>query len=384
MKFLPLTFRNLLRRPVRTILVFLATTVAFLLFGILMILRVAFTMGVEVAGADRLMMLNKMGFIQPIPVSYVEKIRAVPGVKLVTHASWFGGIYQDPSTNVFEFAVEPETYMAMYPEFKLPPEQMKAWQADKQGFIAGRDLANRFGWKIGDKIPIQGTFNRPKGGDGKTWEFNLVGIYDGEPETDKTQFLFRWDYLDEARTLPQGNVGWVLIKVDDANRAGELSKSIDRLFENSSFETKTETEGAMAQSFANQVGNIGAIVTAISAVVLLMVLLIAASQMSLAVRERTNEIGALKAIGFGDTQVLVLILIESTALSLAAGSVGLGIAWLLGQGGDPTGGFMPIWVLKTGDMAIGFVLAAAVGLIAGALPALGASRLPISVALRRA
>ena len=384
MKFLPLTFRNLLRRPVRTILVFPATTVAFLLFGILMILRVAFTMGVEVAGADRLMMLNKMGFIQPIPVSYVEKIRAVPGVKLVTHASWFGGIYQDPSTNVFEFAVESETYMAMYPEFKLPPEQMKAWQADKQGFIAGRDLADRFGWKIGDKIPIQGTFNRPKGGDGKTWEFNLVGIYDGEPETDKTQFLFRWDYLDEARTLPQGNVGWVLIKVDDANRAGELSKSIDRLFENSSFETKTETEGAMAQSFANQVGNIGAIVTAISAVVLLMVLLIAASQMSLAVRERTNEIGALKAIGFGDTQVLVLILIESTALSLAAGSVGLGIAWLLGQGGDPTGGFMPIWVLKTGDMAIGFVLAAAVGLIAGALPALGASRLPISVALRRA
>lgn len=384
MKFLPLTFRNLLRRPVRTVLVFLATTVAFLLFGILMILRVAFTMGVEVAGADRLMMLNKMGFIQPIPVSYVDKIRAVPGVKLVTHASWFGGIYQDPSTNVFEFAVDPETYMAMYPEFKLPPEQMKAWLADKQGFIAGRDLANRFGWKIGDKIPIKGTFNRPKGGDGVTWEFNLVGIYDGEKETDKTQFLFRWDYLDEARTLPQGNVGWVLIKVDDPNRAGELSKSIDRLFENSSFETKTETEGAMAQSFANQVGNIGAIVTAISAVVLLMVLLIAASQMSLAVRERTNEIGALKAIGFGDTQVLLLILIESTALSLAAGSVGLGIAWLLGQGGDPTGGFMPIWVLKTGDMAIGFVLAAAVGLIAGALPAIGASRLPIAVALRRA
>ena len=132
MKFLPLTFRNLLRRPVRTILVFLATTVAFLLFGILMILRVAFTMGVEVAGADRLMMLNKMGFIQPIPISYIEKIRAVPGVELVTHASWFGGIYQDPSTNVFQFAVEPETYMAMYPEFKLPPDQMKAWLSDKQ------------------------------------------------------------------------------------------------------------------------------------------------------------------------------------------------------------------------------------------------------------
>jgi len=384
MKFLPLTLRNLFRRPVRTILVFLATTLAFLLFGILMILRVAFTMGVSVAGADRLMMLNKMGFIQPIPVSYIEKIRAVPGVKLVTHASWMGGIYQDPSTNVFQFAVDPETYMALYPEFKLPPEQMKAWLADRQGFIAGRDLANRMGWKIGDKIPIMGTFNRPKFGDGKTWTFNLVGIYDGEKETDKTQFLFRWDYLDESRTIQQGFVGWVLMKVDDPSHAVELAHKIDALFENSSFETKTDTEAAMAQSFANQVGNIGAIVTGISAVVLFMVLLIAASQMSLAVRERTNEIGALKAIGFGDRQVLVLILVESMMLSLVAGAVGLGLAWLISLGGDPTPGYMPIWILKPQDIAIGFALAAAVGLIAGALPAIAASRLPISVALRRA
>jgi len=273
--------------------------------------------------------------------------------------------------------------MAMYPEFKLPPDQMKAWLSDKQGFIAGRDLAKRFGWKIGDKIPIKATFNRPKNGTG-AWEFNLVGIYDGEKETDKTQFLFRWDYLDENRTLAPGNVGWVLIRVEEASRAGELSKTIDRLFENSSYETKTETEGAMAQSFANQVGNIGAIVTAISAVVLIMVLLIAASQMSLAVRERTNEIGALKAIGFGDTQVLVLILVESVALSLLAGGVGLGIAWLLSLSGDPTGGFLPIWVLKPQDIALGFGLAALVGIIAGALPAIGASRLPIAVALRRA
>jgi putative ABC transport system permease protein len=383
MKFLPLTFRNLMRRPIRTILVFLATTVAFLLFGILMILKVAFSMGVEMAGADRLMMLNKMGFIQPIPISYIEKIRAVPGVKLVTHASWMGGIYQDPNNNVFQFAVEPDTYMAMYPEFKLPPEQMKAWLRDKQGFIAGKDLADRFGWKIGQKIPIQGTFNRPKSGDGVTWEFNLVGIYDGEPEIDKTQFLFRWDYLDENRTLGPGFVGWVLIKVDDPARAGEIAKRVDGMFENSSNETKTDTEGAMAQSFANQVGNIGAIVTGISAVVLFMVLLIAASQMSLAVRERTNEIGALKAIGFGDTQVLVLILVESMALSLTAGAVGLGIAWLLTLGGDPTGGFMPIWVLQPHYIALGFGLAALVGLVAGAIPAIGASRLPIAVALRR-
>ena len=383
MKFLPLTFRNLMRRPVRTILVFLATTIAFLLFGILMILKTAFGMGVEIAGADRLMMINKMGFIQPIPVSYVEKIRAVPNVKLVTHASWMGGIYQTETNNVFQFAVDPETYMAMYPEFKLPPDQMKAWLADRQGFIAGKDLADRFGWKIGQKIPIRGTFNRPKFGDGVTWEFNLAGIYDGEPGVDKTQFLFRWDYLDESRTFAQGNVGWVMIKVDDAARAGETARTLDKLFENSSNETKTDTEGAMAQSFANQVGNIGAMVTGISAVVLIMVLLIAASQMSLAVRERTNEIGALKAIGFGDTQVLVLILVESMTLSLLAGGLGLGLAWMLSLGGDPTGGFMPIWMLRPEYIVLGFGLAALVGLIAGALPAIGAGRLPISVALRR-
>ena len=383
MKFLPLTFRNLMRRPIRTILVFLATTVAFLLFGILMILKTAFGMGVEIAGADRLMMLNKMGFIQPIPVTYLDKIRTVPGIKLVTHQSWMGGIYQKESNNVFQFAVEPEGYMAMYPEFKLPPDQMKAWLADRQGFIAGKDLADRFGWKIGEKIPIQGTFNRPRGGDGKTWYFNLVGIYDGEKGIDKTQFLFRWDYLDENRTFARGNVGWVMIKVDDPARAGETAKAVDRLFENSSNETKTDTEGAMAQSFANQVGNIGAIVTGISAVVLIMVLLIAASQMSLAVRERTNELGALKAIGFNDTQVLVLILVESMALSLLAGCLGLGLAYLLTLGGDPTGGFMPIWILRPEYIAVGIGLAAVVGLIAGALPAVGASRLPISVALRR-
>jgi putative ABC transport system permease protein len=224
MRFLPLTFRNLMRRPVRTVLVFLATTIAFLLFGILMILKTAFGMGVEIAGADRLMMINKMGFIQPIPVSYVEKIRAVPNVKLVTHASWMGGIYQTETNNVFQFAVDPETYMAMYPEFKLPPDQMKAWLADRQGFIAGKDLADRFGWKLGQKIPIRGTFNRPKFGDGVTWEFNLAGIYDGAPGVDKTQFLFRWDYLDESRTFAQGNVGWVMIKVDDAPRAGDTAR----------------------------------------------------------------------------------------------------------------------------------------------------------------
>ena len=383
MKFLPLILRNMMRRPVRTILMFAATIVSFLLFGILMILRVSFTMGVDIAGVDRLMMTNKMSIIQPLPVSYLEKIRKVPGVTLVTHASWFGGIYQDPSTNVFEFAVEPTTYMAMYPEFELPADQMQAWLADKQGFIAGKALADRFGWKIGDKIPIQGTFNRPKGGDGKTWEFNLVGIYDGKDDVDKTQFLFRYDYLDENRTLGTGITGWYLIKVEDPSKSAEIAKTIDTMFENSAFESKTATEKAVAQGFANQVGNIGAIVRYISAVVLFIVLLIAASQMSLAVKERTNEIGALKAMGFTDGKVLTLVLVESMSIALLAGGIGLFFAWLISLGGDPTGGLLPIFTFKPQDIVLGVTLAALVGLLAGALPAVGAMRLTISDALRR-
>src|SRR5207344_1388736 len=176
MKFLPLTLRNLMRRPVRTILTFGAIAVSFLLFGVLMILRVAFTLGVEVAGVDRLMMTNKMSIIQPLPISYLDRIKTVEGVSLVTHQSWFGGIYQDPKNNVFEFSVDPATWTQMYPEFKVPPEQFKTWLTERQGAVVGKDLAARFGWKIGDTIPIKGTFNRPKGGDGVTWQFQLVGI----------------------------------------------------------------------------------------------------------------------------------------------------------------------------------------------------------------
>jgi putative ABC transport system permease protein len=382
MKFLPLIFKNLRRRPVRTSLTFLAAMVSFLLFGVLMILRFAFTFGAEIAGADRLMMMNKMSMIQPLPLSYADKIRAVPGVSLVTYSSWFGGIYQDPSTNVFQFAVEPESYLAMYPEFKLPPEQMKAWLADRQGCIVGSALANRLGFKIGQKIPIMATFNRPKSG-GDTWEFNLVGIYDGADDVDKTQFLFRHDYLTENRIGGQGVTGWYMIRVADPANAENVARTVDAQFENSPFETKTQTEGMMVQGWANQVGNIGFIVSSIAAVVLFIILLIAASQMSLAVRERTNEIGALKAIGFSDGLILMMVLGESLLIALLAGGTGLALAWMIGQAGDPTRGYMPIWTLRPFDVGIGFALAALVGLLAGAMPAIAAMRLRISDALRR-
>jgi putative ABC transport system permease protein len=383
MKFLPLVWRNLLRRKTRTTLTFLAVLVSFLLFGVLTIVRVAFTGGVEMAGVDRLMTIHKVAIIQPLPIAYLERIRSVPGVVVVSHASWFGGIYQDPKNNVFEFAVEPVSYMKMYPEYTLPPEQMQAWLADRQGAVVGKDLAARFDWKLGDKIPIKGTFNRPKGGDGVTWEFNLVGIYDGEPSVDKTQFLFRHDYLDENRRGGEGMTGWYILKIDDPSKAPEIASRIDAMFANSSYETKTTTEKAIAQSFANQVGNIGFMMTSILTLVLFIILLIAASQMALAVRERTNELAALKAMGFSDRLVLVLVLAESLSITVLAGAVGLFFAWLIAKGGDPTGGLLPVFMLPPRQIAIGLALAATLGLLAGAMPAIGAMRLRITDALRR-
>ena len=210
MKFLPLIWKSLWRRKVRTTFTLLSIFIAFLLFGLLMTIRAAFSLGVDIAGLDRLILIHKISLVMPLPESYKARLQNVPGVEIATHNSWFGGVYQDPKNFIAQIAVEPEEFMAVYKEYKLPPEQMKAWLADRQGAIAGRDVAERFGWKVGDRIPIQATIWQPKGG-GTTWEFNLVGIYDGDQGVDKTQFFFRYDYLNENRAIGEGLVGWYIV-----------------------------------------------------------------------------------------------------------------------------------------------------------------------------
>src|SRR5690606_30364109 len=185
------------------------------------------------------------------------------GVVTATHNSWFGGVYQDPSNFFAQIAVEPEPFMDMYPEFHLPPEQMKAWLADRQGAVVGVDLAERFGWKIGDRIPLQGTIWQPK--EGTVWEFNIVGIYDGEQGVDKTQFFFRYDYLDENRLRGEGLVGWYIVKMADAGQAQQMASRFDAMFANSSAETKATTEKGFVEGFAKQIGDIGTIMIAIVA-----------------------------------------------------------------------------------------------------------------------
>jgi putative ABC transport system permease protein len=383
MKFLPLVWRTLWRRKIRTIFTILSVFVAFLLFGVLMTIRSAFSLGVELAGLDRLMVIHKVSIIQPLPVAYQTRLRTVPGVETVTHNTWFGGIYQDPSNFFATIAVEPEPYFGMYPEVHLPPEQMKAWLADRQGAVIGRALANRFKWEIGDRVPIRGTIYRMKNGS-YAWEFNVVGIYDADPGFDKTQFFFRYDYLDEARQNGDGFVGWYVVKIKDASRSQQMAAAFDEMFANSSAETKTTTEKGFVEGFAKQIGDIGTIMIAILAAVLFTMLLVVANTMAQAVRERTSELAVLKALGFSDGSILMLVLAESFFVVVVSGGLGLAVAWLLVQRGDPTGGLLPSFVLPGRDVATGLALMVAVGIVAGLLPALSARHLKITDALRKA
>ena len=386
MKFWPLLWSSLKRRKARTVFTLLSILVAFVLFAYLAAIKVAFSAGVDVAGADRLLTTHKTSIIQPLPARYKDDIARVPGVALVTHASWFGGIYQDASKGfqgVFQAPIVPEEYLAMYPEFKVDDAQKRAWIEDRQGVLVGSTTAKRYGWKVGDRIPVQATFWRKKDG-GKVWEFNIRGIYTGGTGTDTTQFLFHYDYFDEARQFGQGIVGWYMVKIGDPKRTTEIGKAIDGLFENSPAETKTVTEKALAQGFADQIGDIGAIIQWILAAVFFTLLLVTGNTIAQSVRERTNELAVLKTVGFSDGKTLGLVLAESSLLAILGGGLGLLLGWMAVGAGDPTGGFLPIFYFPTKDLILGVVFVFVLGFIAGALPAVQAMRLRIVDALRRA
>ena len=382
MRYLPLVWKNLWRRKIRTVFTLACVFIAFLLFGMLMTIRAAFSFGVELAGIDRLIIIHKVSLIQPLPASYLERLRGVDGVRAVTHNSWFGGIYQDPSNFFGQIALEPEVYFDMYPELRLPPEQMAAWLADRQGAVVGRALANRFGWKVGDRIPLQATIWMPKAG-GTTWEFNLVGIYDGDPGVDTTNFFFRYDYLDENRQQGQGLVGWYVVKIDDPSRSVEMAQRFDDMFANSSAETKTTTEKGFVDGLAKQIGDIGTMMIAILSAVLFTMLLVAANTMAQAVRERTSELAVMKTLGFSNAIIVATVLGESLFIALMGGAAGLGLAWLFVQQGDPTNGLLPAFLLPSRDVATGVAMMIGLGLLAGLLPAVQAMRLRITDALRR-
>lgn len=383
MRYFALVWSNLKRKKLRTLLTLLSILVAFVLFGLLCTIKEAFTAGVSMAGADRLITRHKVSLIMTLPVTYGARMAQIPGVISAIHWSWFGGIYQNEPKNFFgNFPVEPEPFLKMYPEYLLPEEQKQAWLKTRTGAIVGRTLANRFQWKIGDRIPITSPIWPNK--EDTAWEFDIVGIYDGaKKNTDTSNLFFRYDYFDEGRAHGEGEVGWYVVKVSDPIHTEEVAKAIDDQFANSPYETKTEPEGAFAQGFVQQMGSIGTILIAILSAVFFTILLVAGNTMAQAVRERTEELGVLKAMGFTNELVLVLVLAESCLIAAVGGLTGLGLAWLVTVGGSPVPSMLPVFYLPPHDLIIGVGLTFGLGLVAGILPALQAMRLQIAVALRR-
>lgn len=387
MKFLFLALGNLKRKKLRTILTILSVFVAFLLFGILCAIKAGFLAGVEIAGADRLIVRHKVSFIQPLPESYEAKIAAIPGVEQVTAMTWFGGIYKDPKNFIATFPVNPDTYTKVYSEYIIAPDVMEKWKKTRNGAVVGKVTFDRFaksdGWKIGDRIPFTSPiWGQPEGQ--AAWEFEIVGTYTSNKKgADQTGFLFRYDYFEEARVERKGYIGWLGVKVEDANRSAEIAKKIDEEFANSPSETKAEAEGAFAAGFANQIGDIGKIVMGVTAAVFFTILLVAGNTMSQSVRERTEEIGVLKAMGFTNGLTLALVLIESCLIAIIGGAAGLGLAWVLATFTNPAPQMFPVLSIPNRDLVMGSVFILALGIIAGLIPAVQAMRLQIATALRR-
>jgi len=387
MRFLMIVWRNLLRRKFRTFFTMGAIFFAFLLFGVLMAIRSAFSMGVEMAGQGRLMVIDKVSIINPLPASYEARIKQVPGVTDTTHANWFGGYYQDVRNQFATFAVDPESWLRIYSkEFELPEDQKKAFFADRTGAIVGLDTARKYGFKVGQKIPVQGTiYRRPDGG---PWEFTIDGIYDSKIKgADKTNLIFNYQFLRE--TIPEQSgmrdrYNWYVFTIDNPDRAPEIAAKLDGMFANSPSETKTNTEKAFVSDWAKQVGDIGKIMMGIVGMAMFTILLVAGNTMAQAIRERTNELAVLKTLGFSERLILMLVLLESVAIALVGGGIGLVLSYVfITYSGDPTHGLLPAFYFPVPQLIAGVGLVLGLGLAAGLLPAWQASRLRIVDALRR-
>jgi len=382
-KYVPLLAASMRRKPLRLFFTLASIVVAFLLFGLAESLRYSLQAGVDVAGADRLITMHKVSFTQLLPMSYENRIRAVDGVVDVTPQTWFGAWYQDERNQLPTFPVDPDAFLRMYPEYVLPDDQRVAWVADRAGILIGRGLADITGWKVGDTVPLRSSiWRRADGND--TWDFNVRAIYDLPQGGDTRQILMHQEYFEEGKAQAKGLIGWYLVKVASVERAGVVATQIDAQFANSPAETKTSSERAMAQSFVNQVGNIGAILRAIVTAVFFTMLLVTANTMAQSVRERTNEIGVLKTLGFSNGGVLGLVLSEAVLVTVVGGGLGLAGAWWLGIQFEPVfRQYLPGFKVPGSAVVLGVLIMLGLGLAAGAVPAAQAMRLRIVEALRR-
>jgi len=383
-RYLPLLWSGLFRKKTRTVLTLLSIVVAFALFGLLQAVQVAFESGADAADAKRLLTTARYSIIEPLPMSYLRRIEQVPGVVGVASADWFGAKYQNESNAFPVFAVDPARYLDMYPEFTIAPAHREAFARTRTGAIAGKRLADRFGWKVGQKLPISSEIH-PKTDGSLNWEFDLVGILDADDpavQGNTDMVLINVAYFDEARQSGRGKTGWYIVRIVDSTQARAISATIDTLFTNSPDETKTQPEKEFALGFAKQIGDIGALVTRILIAVFFTILILTGNTMAQSIRERIPELAILKTLGFSDGKVTALVLAEAAVLLILGGAIGMGsaVAAMPALNGSTGGRFPPLFVGPE-TWLLAAAIAALVALCIGLPPALRANRLKIVDAL---
>jgi putative ABC transport system permease protein len=378
MKFLPIVIANLMRHKLRTILTICSVALALFLFASLRTVTTTLSAGSEVSSAQRVIVQNSTAFVIPLPMSYANRLKSVPHVQSVTWANWFGGKYGDGKKFFAQFAIDPETYLGMYPEYQIPAAQKEAFLAERSAALVGEGLVRAFGWKVGDNVTLQGTIFP---GD---WTFTIRGIYHPTlKEYGDDQFMFHYDYLyekDPTRVTP----GWYILKIDDPAAAPAVMKTIDDQFRNSTAPTKTGTEKAFAAGFASMWGNVKLLMSTIGMAVVFAILLVTANAMMMNQRERTSEVAVMKTVGFSDRRVFGLIIIEAAVISLTGAVLGLGAATLLPiVTGFGEGGFLPGFHVTGGTLLVGATVALVLTVASGIFPAYQAAKLPVVQALRR-
>lgn len=382
MQFLKLVLRNALRHKLRTALTLLGLVVAILSFGLLQTVVDAWYAGAAGAAPTRLVTRNAVSLIFHLPLSYRDRIRAVDGVRAVSHATWFAGIYQDPKNFFPQFAIEPRTYFAMYPEYLIVPEEYAAFLRDRKSAVIGRKIAETYQLKVGDALPLRGTIYQG------TWEFTVRAIYDGiDTKTDTSQMFFHWEYLNETMKKRAGRqtnqVGVYLVDVTDLDRVAEVSRAIDALFKNSLAETLTETERAFQIGFVKQTEALVIAIQIVSYVVIVIILAVMANTMAMTARERLAEYATLKVLGFSPGYIAALILGESVAIAVIGAAIGIALTFPVADWfAAKVGTIFPVFEVSGETVALQFVCAIGVGTIAAVVPGRRAATIKIVEGLR--
>jgi len=384
MNELYLIYKNMTRKPLRLFLTCFAIFIAFLIFGAVTSLKTALNSSVELSADNRLVVFNRINFTKSLPIAYYQKVAAVEGVKDVTHLNWFGGYYQEPTKQIVSMAVEPESYLRVYNEVVVPEDQKISWFNNRQGALVGEKLAQIYGWKVGDKIPLSSTIFTHKDG-GYTWEFVVSGIFKGDTEQyDTRQMLFHYKYFMETQTFGGDWIGWMALTTNDSSLNEKVAKTIDDSFANSQNETDTSTEKAFNKAFIEQIGNIGLIIFSVVFTAFFTILIVVGNTMALAIRERTGEIAVLKTLGFSSTRIFRMVLSESMLIAFIGGISGLAAAWLLVEGIKTfLARFLPNLILDSNIALQALVFMLLLGIITGLLPAFNALRLNIVTAFNR-